>query len=189
MLQRWRRNGKGSTSLAPAKPKDLLPYAHQIFEIINDTYSRTVRLRAAHATRDRLLREDVLPEHLRRITRSSSWTRTDRLAAFVIAMPSLSRALQKARGHLFPFGVFHLLRAMKHPKTRSICIWVRSGGTCRGKGADAFLITALARILHQQGIVSAESNVELEENKLVQATLEESSSAVSTNGDGASSAR
>lgn len=36
----------------------------------------------------------------------------DRLVAFGIAFPSVSRALQKARGHLFPFGWIHLLRAM-----------------------------------------------------------------------------
>ena len=36
----------------------------------------------------------------------------DRLVAFGISFPSISKALQKARGHLFPFGWIHLLRAM-----------------------------------------------------------------------------
>ena len=36
-----------------------------------------------------------------------------RVAAFGAAMPSLSRALQKCRGRLFPFGFLHLLRALK----------------------------------------------------------------------------
>lgn len=34
------------------------------------------------------------------------------LVAFGIAFPSISEALQKAKGHLFPFGWFHLLKAM-----------------------------------------------------------------------------
>ena len=34
------------------------------------------------------------------------------LVAFGIAFPSISGALQKAKGHLFPFGWFHLLKAM-----------------------------------------------------------------------------
>lgn len=36
----------------------------------------------------------------------------DKLVAFGISFPSISKALQKAKGHLFPFGWFHLLRAM-----------------------------------------------------------------------------
>ncbi len=39
------------------------------------------------------------------------------LVAFGIAFPSISKALQKARGRLFPFGWFHLWRAMHHFET------------------------------------------------------------------------
>lgn len=35
------------------------------------------------------------------------------IAAFGISFPSISKALQKARGSLFPFGWFHMLRALK----------------------------------------------------------------------------
>ena len=38
----------------------------------------------------------------------------DQLAAFAICFPSISKALQKAKGHLFPFGWWHLLRAQKN---------------------------------------------------------------------------
>ena len=38
----------------------------------------------------------------------------DQLAAFAICFPSISKALQKAKGHLFPFGWWHLLRALKN---------------------------------------------------------------------------
>ena len=37
----------------------------------------------------------------------------DEVAAFGVAIPSLSRAMQKAKGRLFPFGWYHVLRAMK----------------------------------------------------------------------------
>lgn len=35
------------------------------------------------------------------------------VAAFGVAIPSLSKAMQKAKGRLFPFGWIHVLRAMK----------------------------------------------------------------------------
>ena len=37
----------------------------------------------------------------------------DEMVGFMIAMPSLSRAFQKANGRLFPFGWWHILRALK----------------------------------------------------------------------------
>ena len=36
----------------------------------------------------------------------------NQLVAFGICFPTMSKALQKAKGHLFPFGWFHLLRAL-----------------------------------------------------------------------------
>lgn len=38
----------------------------------------------------------------------------DNLVAFGVGVPNLSTAYQKAKGRLFPFGWFHLLRALRH---------------------------------------------------------------------------
>ena len=46
----------------------------------------------------------------------------DEIVAFGISFPSISRALQKARGHLFPFGWFHLWRAMHNFETTDLMI-------------------------------------------------------------------
>ena len=37
----------------------------------------------------------------------------EEMVGFIIALPSLSRAFQKARGRLFPFGFFHIMRALR----------------------------------------------------------------------------
>ena len=39
-----------------------------------------------------------------------------KVIAFSIVMPDFSEALQKAKGKLFPFGFYHLLKAKKHSK-------------------------------------------------------------------------
>ena len=36
--------------------------------------------------------------------------------AYIIGMPSISEGLKKSNGKLFPFGFFHILRAMKKAK-------------------------------------------------------------------------
>lgn len=158
---------KGLHIVPARRAKDLLPYAHQIFEIINDTYGELYGfVPLTEREIDHYVKmyfPNISPDFTKLLV-----DRDDRLAAFVIAMPSLSHALQKARGHLLPFGAIHLLRAMKRPKTIDLYLGaVRRD--LQGKGADAFLITALAASCIERGIVSAESNVELEENKRVQA--------------------
>ena len=37
----------------------------------------------------------------------------DEVVGFGISLPNLSKAMQKAKGHLFPFGWIHLLKALK----------------------------------------------------------------------------
>ena len=49
-------------------------------------------------------------------------TKNNELAGFTIGMPSLSEALQKAKGHLLPFGIFHIRRALKKPKVVEILL-------------------------------------------------------------------
>ncbi len=158
---------KGLRIVPARKPKDLLPYAGQIFEIINDTYSELYGFMPLSeqeiAYYVKMYFPNISPHFTKLLVDAEG-----RLAAFVIGMPSLSRALQKARGHLFPFGAIHLLRAMKRPRTIDLYLGaVRRD--LQGKGADAFLITSLAESCIGQGITSAESNLELEENKRVQA--------------------
>ena len=48
--------------------------------------------------------------------------KNDNMIAFAITMPSFSKALQKAKGKLLPFGVFHLLKAKKNNKFS--LIWI-----------------------------------------------------------------
>ena len=152
--------------LQARKAKDYLPYAHQIFEVINETYANLhgfVTLTEKQI--DMYVKQyipNVVPDYLKVILDEHN-----RVAGFVIGMPSLSRALQKAKGRLFPLGVVHILRALRNPKYIDLYLGaVRPD--LQGKGADALLITELARSCIRNGIVSAESNLELETNVLVQ---------------------
>jgi ribosomal protein S18 acetylase RimI-like enzyme len=93
--------------------------------------------------------------------------RNDKLVAFGLSIPSLSRALQKSRGRLFPFGWYHLLRALKHPKGIDMLL-VAIDPKQQSLGAVAFLITSIITSCKEAGVVSAESSGELETNHEVQ---------------------
>lgn len=84
-------------------------------------------------------------------------------------MSSLSRALQKAKGKLLPFGWFHLLKALmwKRPKVLDLLL-VAVRPDYQGKGANALLFTDLIPIYQKLGYEYAESNPELELNDKVQ---------------------
>ncbi|MDX1741625.1 MAG: GNAT family N-acetyltransferase, partial [Rhodothermales bacterium] len=92
----------------------------------------------------------------------------DELVAFGVAMPSLSRALQRSRGRLLPVGFVHFIRALKRPRRIDLLL-VAVTPEYQGKGIPAVLMAEITKSCLENGIVSAETNVELETNTQVQA--------------------
>ena len=92
------------------------------------------------------------------------------LIAAGITIPSLSEALQKCRGEIFPFGWWYLLKAMflKKPDTLDmLLIGVRPD--YQNKGVPTLLFSDLIKTLHKMGFKYAETNANLETNHSVQA--------------------
>lgn len=92
------------------------------------------------------------------------------LVAVGISMPSLSKALQKAKGKMLPFGWFHLLKALfvKKPDVLDLLlVGVKPG--YQSKGVNALLFYDLVPTYQKMGFKYGESNPELELNKKVQA--------------------
>lgn len=87
----------------------------------------------------------------------------DGIAAFAICFPSLSAALQKAQGHLLPFGWWHLLRASKHTDTVDMML-VGVAPKWQGKGLPAVFHSYLAHLWQANGVRWAISNPQYEDN-------------------------
>jgi len=156
----------GVRVLEAENAKQILPYARELFDVLNQAFTP---LYAFVPLTDRQVNTYVRqyfsfikPDYTKILLDADG-----RVAGFVIGMPSLSRALQKAAGRLLPFGLVHLLAAMRKPKSIDLYL-----GAIRpdlqGKGADALLMTEMTRSAIANGIVSAESNIELEDNVRVQ---------------------
>ena len=85
----------------------------KFFKVYNDSFSSSV-YNFIPFTDDEI--EEEASSVMRFITDKTSsiiLDENDNLVAFGITFPSISRALQKARGHLLPFGWFYLWRASK----------------------------------------------------------------------------
>jgi len=146
--------------------KELLPYAEKVFRVINDAYKPLFGfVQLTDKQIDYFVKKYfsfIDPAYVTAVVDAE-----DNLAGFQISIPSLSRAFQKARGRLFPFGFWHLMRAMKKPNRIDIML-VAVHPDYQNKGVNSVFMTDLTKISIERGIEYAESNGEMEENERVQ---------------------
>jgi GNAT superfamily N-acetyltransferase len=152
--------------LLNAKNKnELLRYAPELFEVINEAYKELYGV--VHLTpkqRDAYVKQyfgfvipDLVPVVL---------DENDRMVAFGITMPSLSRAIQKGKGRLFPFGFIHLLQAMrKFDRIDGYLVGVLPH--LQGRGVNAILMEAIHKACMKYGVKFAHANPQLETNQKV----------------------
>ncbi len=100
------------------------------------------------------------------VTLIEDTTCDNKLVGIGISIPSLSRALQKCRrGRLFPFGWWHVLRAIKFHKTKIVdLLLIGIHPDYRKKGANALLFTDLIPRYINYGWEWGETHVEMESN-------------------------
>lgn len=142
--------------------------AHDIFRLINDAYTPLFGYsRMTERQIDQYVKMYVPVLDLRMV--SIVENEQNEIVAVGISMASLSRALQKAKGRLLPFGWYHLLKALmwKRPKVLDLLL-VAVRPDYLGKGVNALLFTDLIPVYKELGFEYAESNPELEMNEKVQ---------------------
>jgi len=87
----------------------------------------------------------------------------DDVVALGIAMPSFTKALQKAKGHLFPFGWYYMLRALK--KNDLVDLYLMAvHPDYQNKGVNSIVFADIMPNAAKNGYKFAESNPELETN-------------------------
>ncbi len=87
------------------------------------------------------------------------------IVAFGVVMPSITRALKKCKGRLFPFGWFHILRSMywKYEENfEMLLIGVKP--EYQKKGVASLIFVDILKELIAGGFKYGESNAELETN-------------------------
>lgn len=147
-------------------------YGQKIFALINECYAPLYGYSKMTEGQIRQYIKMYLPIlDLRMVTLIED--ENEELVAVGISMPSLSVALQKAKGKMLPFGWYHLAKALflKRPKTLDLLL-VGVKPEYQSKGVNALLFADLIPVYTQLGFEWAESNPELETNNKVQAQWE-----------------
>ena len=90
---------------------------------------------------------------------------------FSIAMPLMTPGFRRARGRLFPLGLFHIWRAMKTATQLNMLL----GGVqpeWRGKGVEVLMGVAILNEAHDAGLMRVDSQHVLENNHAMRSTYE-----------------
>ena len=146
--------------------KELLPYTKSMFDAFNESYSKLYGMIPLTEKQIDMYTKQyfsfIKPEFVAIVLDNR-----DRVVGFGISVPSLSEAMRKAKGRLLPFGIFHLLRALKRNKIVDLYI-IGVLPEYQGKGINAIMINKLLNVYIDKGIKIAETNPELESNIKVQ---------------------
>ncbi|WP_455063568.1 N-acetyltransferase [Prevotella fusca] len=146
-------------------------YGKKLFDLINVTYAH---LYGFSELTDRQIDQYVkmyFPlADLDLITVIEDGNKDNQLVGLAITIPSLTRALQKCRrGRLFPFGWWHLLRAIKFHKTEVVdLLLIGVLPEYRSKGANALVFADLIPRYVKYGFKWGETHVEMKTNESVQ---------------------
>ncbi len=147
--------------------KSIKPHIEDVFKLYNEAYLALFGMVALTPLQVEKYVDEFLPIVDGRTT---AMLRNDKgeLVAFGVAAPSLSHAQQKSRGRLFPFGWFHMLRALKGKNDTLDLFLIAVRPDLQGTGINAVLINRLLKFAIEDGVKYAETGPELEENKNVQ---------------------
>ena len=142
--------------------------ARRIFELINEAFSPLYGYsRMTDRQIDQYVKTFIPILDLRMVTLVED--QEGNIICAGISMPSMSRALQRAKGKLFPFGWWHLLAGLKWRRDEMLdLLLIAVRPDYQGKGVNALLFTDLIPVYQKMGFKYAESNVELELNSKVQ---------------------
>lgn len=147
------------------RSKDIMPWVDQMFDLFNSSYASLASFVKITDVQKEYFKKKYIsfinPEYIKFVV-----DKEDQLIAFAIVMPSFSKALQKAKGRLFPFGVFHLLKARKDSKD-VIFYLIGIRPDYQNKGVTAIIFNEFYHTFSKKGIDNCIRTPELEENTAI----------------------
>ena len=137
-------------------------YAQKIFDLLNLTYQDLYGFTKLNEKQKNFYIK-LYFSFFRTDTISIIIDEKDDVVALGIAMPSFTKALQKAKGHLFPFGWYYMLNALR--KNDMVDLYLMAvHPDYQNKGINSILFAELMPRFAKNGYKFAETNPELESN-------------------------
>ena len=149
-----------------SKRSELEPYLDDVFKCLNSAYSQL----HGFSELSKGQCEDLKKQFVTNVNVdyvSIILDANDQVVAFGVGLPSLAKAMQKAKGNLFPFGWMHILKALRKNDTIDLLL-IAIDEKYKNKGVNAMIFHKFAQGITKNGIKYIESTRELEDNTSVQ---------------------
>ena len=147
--------------------KELLRYGRAVFAVIDEAYKDLYAFAPLSERQVDMYINQYFP-HIVTDYVALVVDEEDRPVAFALGYPSLSQALKKSKGRLFPFGWIRMLRALR--KNRYVDLLLAAvRPDYQGKGVNALLMLEFTKSAIRNNVISGETSRELEDNRLIQA--------------------
>lgn len=141
---------------------ELKPMGYPIFKLINDTFKELFSVTAFSDDMIKFYMDKYFnilnPNFVKTVLNAE-----DKLVGFIIAIPSLSEAMQKANGKIFPFGIFAIQKALKKPKEVDLLL-TGIDPKLQGQGVSALLIYELQKEMLNHNVKHVETTGIFETN-------------------------
>jgi len=146
--------------------KEIMPYVDKMFDLFNESYAKLSSFVPISEVQKEYFKKKYIsfinPEFITYVA-----DKDDNLVGFAIVMPSFSKALQKAKGKLFPFGIFHLLKAKK--KSKDVIFYlIGIHPDYQNKGVHAIIFNDYYNAFTKLGVENCIRTPELEDNIAIQ---------------------
>ncbi|RLD66808.1 MAG: hypothetical protein DRI95_06005 [Bacteroidetes bacterium] len=152
------------------KRKNLKPLIYPVFKLLNDSYKNIFGFAPfldkeifEFANRFIYL---INPRFVK-----AAVDKDQNIIGFVIAMPDIGKGINMAKGRLFPFGLWHILRAGKKTKQLNLLLGAVKE-EYRNHGIDILMAVKLMESAKNEGMQFIDSHVVMESNKPMRAEME-----------------
>jgi len=146
------------------------PYIHPVLRLLNSTFTEIFGfIPFTEAEMDDFANRYLFlinPRFIKIVVNEQN-----EVVAFVIGMSHIGEGIQKAKGYLFPFGIFRIFASARKTKQLNLLL----GGIhpdYRGKGLDVMMGVKMLESASAQGKTVIDSHLELEYNTKVRAEME-----------------
>jgi hypothetical protein len=147
--------------------KDVEPHVDKMFELLNQTYNKLQSFVPIQQHQIEVYKKKYLPyvhpDFIKCVVDEN-----DEMIGFTITMPSFTKTLKRINGKMFPFGFYHLWRALRKNNRASFYL-IGIKESYQNKGITAIIFQEIQEMFNKRGITKVETNPELEENKPIQA--------------------
>ena len=147
--------------------KDVEPYIDKMFELLNQTYNKLQSFVPIQQHQIEVYKKKYFP-YIHPDFIKCVIDENDEMIGFTITMPSFTKALKRINGKMFPFGFYHLWRALRKNNRASFYL-IGIHESYQNKGVTAIIFQDIQEMFNKRGVTEVETNPELEENQAIQA--------------------